>query len=145
MDSTERLQYRVVDGRRRPDTPVDDLPPDTAPGDYWIVTTPDGSRPLDVKAYAEDRGFWGRQDRPPESNLTGTVLGVVDPLGHFGMLSLHTVRLEADGTVSVRGGDGSSNSILIKRRADEVYWHGYIEHGVWTGAVEGPDVQEVPV
>jgi hypothetical protein len=52
------------------------------------------------------------------------------------MLSIHTVREEDDGTISVRPGDGSSNSILIKYRAEPTWWHGYIEHGVWNGGVE---------
>ena len=45
-------------------------------------------------------------------------------------LTMHTVREHEDGTISVRRGDGSSNSILVSRRPEEK-WHGYIEHGVF--------------
>jgi hypothetical protein len=41
------------------------------------------------------------------------------------------VREHEDGTISVRPGDGSSNSILITGHDGEQY-HGYIECGVWT-------------
>lgn len=40
----------------------------------------------------------------------------------------HTVREHEDGTISVRPGDGSSNSILVTGHHGET-WHGYIEHG----------------
>jgi hypothetical protein len=123
-------------GRRLPDCPVNVFPipfDDLQPGDYWRCQHPDGSHLLDVRANPDDRRFWGSPDDPRfDGNLTGGVWGVVDPLGHFGMLSIHTVREEDDGTISVRPGDGSSNSILIRRRDDEPAWHGYIEHGVWS-------------
>ncbi len=43
----------------------------------------------------------------------------------------HTVREHEDGTISVRPGDGSSNSILVIGH-DSEQWHGYIEHGRFT-------------
>lgn len=129
-------------GRRLADSPVNAYPiphDDLQPGDYWLCQTVDGSRLLNVREHPEDRGFWGmRDDMRFDQNLTGWVLGVIDPLKRFGMLSIHTVRIEDDGTVSVRPNDGSSNSILIKRREDEPRWHGFIEHGMWHGGVEGP-------
>lgn len=45
-------------------------------------------------------------------------------------LDHHTVREEEDGTISVRPGDGSSNSILVSKSANGPSWHGYVEHGV---------------
>jgi hypothetical protein len=109
-------------GRRRPDTFHGDLPPDIQPGDYWKQLWSSGlprtvNHPL---------------------NLTGGCWSVVPPIGTaddwmLGNLEMHTVREEEDGTISVRPGDGSSNSILItSRRADgERRWHGFIEHGEW--------------
>jgi hypothetical protein len=92
---------------------------------------------LNVKDNLDDRRYWGNiSDAVWAENLTGHVYGVLDPLGHYGMLSIHTIREEEDGTISVRPGDGSSNSILIKYRAEPTWWHGYIEHGVWNGGVE---------
>jgi len=130
-----------MQGRHLPDSPVNAFPveyDDLQPGDYWLAQTVAGDRLLNVREHAEDRGFWSQQ--PSElgmfaPNLTGLVLGVIDPLGHFGMLSVHTVRYhEEDDTVSVRPSDGSSNSILIKRSEDEPFWHGFIEHGEWREA-----------
>lgn len=51
----------------------------------------------------------------------------------IGNLELHTVREHEDGTISVRPGDGSSNSILISGSRGRK-WHGYIEHGIWRTA-----------
>ncbi len=48
----------------------------------------------------------------------------------IGNLTKHTIREEDDGTISVRPGDGSSNSILITGAHGRT-WHGYIERGVW--------------
>ncbi len=109
----------VMQGRRRPDTIEGELPGEIRPGDYWKVLNPDGT-PLHVSH---------------PGNLTGAVWYVVAPVGDadswmLGRLGLHTVREEDDGTISVRPGDGSSNSILITQRPDRS-WHGYIEHGVW--------------
>lgn len=47
------------------------------------------------------------------------------------MLPVHTVREHEDGTISVRPGDGSSNSILVKQ-GDGQQWRGYIDHGELT-------------
>lgn len=124
-----------MQGRRLADSPLTTFPiayDDLQPGDYWLSQTLEGDRLLNVRDHLEDREFWGNKDDTRfAGNLTGLVLAVVDPLQRFGQLSIHTVRLEDDGTVSVRPGDGSSNSILIKRREDEPFWHGYIEHGDW--------------
>src|SRR5690349_12315268 len=87
-------------GRRRPDTWRGDLPADLQPGDYWKVLGGDGEP--------------AHSDEP--SNLTGGVWMVVAPMSYgyaLGNLGKHTVREEDDGTISVRPGDGSSNSILI--------------------------------
>lgn len=104
-------------GRRRPDTRRDQLPPDPQPGDYWKV--------IDVSS-----GEPARSDRP--SNLTGTVWEIVAPGLGFGVATLaaHTVREEDDGSISVRPGDGSSNSILVTGAGGKT-WHGYIERGEW--------------
>lgn len=106
-------------GRRRPDTPQGDLPDDIRAGDYWRPTR-DG-HPITIT------------NAP--SNLTGGCWYVAAPMpsGSFGvaLLSMHTVREEDDGTISVRAGDGSSNSILVKG-ANGQEFHGYIEHGEWS-------------
>lgn len=106
-------------GRRRPDLPLRETHDDLQPGDYWKIS-----------------------DRTVEnpSNLTGTCWFVVAPVATegggyaLGRLEYHTVREEDDGTISVRPGDGSSNSIDIKS-ARGYRWHGFVEHGVFT-AVE---------
>lgn len=68
-----------------------------------------------------------------DGNLTKTVWGYTSPDGNgLGTLAIHTVREEEDGTISVRPGDGSSNSILHKGGGTGKVWHGYIEHGVWS-------------
>ena len=108
-----------LQGRRRPDMIEGNLPADIQPGDYWKVFNLDGTPK--------------RVDRP--SNLTGGVWYVVAPnhdddVWMAGRLEVHTVREHEDGTISVRPGDGSSNSILIE--GNKRIWHGYIEHGVWT-------------
>lgn len=97
-------------GRRRPDMPLGDLPADIQPGDYWKV--------LDDPRAA---------DSP-----TGTVWMIVGPEPGYGVGTLvhHTVREHDDGTISVRPGDGSSNSILLVGAHGKT-WHGYIEHGDW--------------
>lgn len=107
-------------GRRRPDTPHGDLPPDLQAGDYWKVLSHDGSEPRLVE--------W------PEK-LTKDCWMVVVPLGSergygIGNLERHTVREEEDGTISVRPNDGSSNSILVSKSSRQS-WHGYVEHGVF--------------
>ena len=108
-------------GARLPDTPLDRLPDGIVRGAYWKVLDRESGEPL-------------RSDEP--GNLTGTVWMVVAPLGDadgygIGRLTKHTVREHEDGTISVRPGDGSSNSILIQKGNGQEY-HGFIEHGVWT-------------
>lgn len=108
-------------GRRRPDTPRGELPDDLRRGDYWKVLDKSSGEPA-------------RSDEP--TNLTGTVWMVAAPIGDgegygLGNLTKHTVREHDDGTISVRPGDGSSNSILVRRGAQGPEFHGYIEHGVW--------------
>lgn len=111
---------KKIQGRRRPDQLLGSLPGDTQIGDYWKVLEADGT-PL-------------RSDAP--SNLTGQCWYVAVPCGRgdeayaFGYLKNHTVREHEDGTISVLPGDGSSNSILVSRRAGES-WHGYIRRGVF--------------
>jgi hypothetical protein len=109
-------------GRRRPDTFYGDLPDDIRPGNYWKQLWSSGA-PRTVSN---------------PTNLTGECWSVVPPVGGvedwmLGNLELHTVREHEDGAISVRPGDGSSNSILITGRysGGERRWHGFIEHGVW--------------
>ena len=103
-----------MQGRRLPDTSIKNLPDGIEPGDYWKISN-------------YDLG-----DSHP-TNLTRTVWGFYSPDGNgCGFLFSHTVREEDDGTMSVRPGDGSSNSILHSGGAKGLTWHGYIEHGVWT-------------
>jgi len=103
-------------GRRLSDQPHGSIPADARAGDYWRCTADDGS-PIHIVG--------------TPSNLTGGEWYVVTPFGQLGHLVFHTVREEDDGTISVRPGDGSSNSILVKDHRGE--WHGYIEHGEWRG------------
>lgn len=104
-----------MQGRRREDVLLGDLPDDPQPGDYWKYV---------------DRG--GAPLRSAEQgNLTGTVWGICAPRGGIATLTKHTVREHEDGTISVRAGDGSSNSILISKGTEQL-WHGYIERGVWS-------------
>lgn len=111
-----------MNGRRRDDTPLSEFPVDVRAGDYWKILGGDGAP---------------RRSESP-SNLTGTCWFVVAPIGNgygfaLGRLEHHTVREHDDGTISVRPGDGSSNSILITG-AHGFQWHGYIERGVWQAA-----------
>lgn len=99
-----------------PTAHLDDLPP----GGYWkVMDKLDPTKPLSADMF----------DANP-TNLTGEVWMVVTPNQLMGNLSAHTVREHEDGTISVRPGDGSSNSILVGH-GEETY-HGYIEHGVWS-------------
>jgi hypothetical protein len=96
-----------------------DLPEDIERGDYWRVLNRTGEP--------------ARSNEP--SNLTGGVWMVAAPIGDddgfgLGTLTKHTVREHDDGTISVRAGDGSSNSILVSGSHGRS-WHGYIEHGEW--------------
>ena len=92
-----------------------ELPEDIQPGDYWKCLSSDGT-PVHVGS--------------EQGNLTGGVWMVCAPRGGVGTLVHHTVREEEDGTISVRPGDGSSNSILMTGGPGAPTWHGYIEHGV---------------
>ena len=111
-----------VIGRRRPDTREDELPDDLRVGDYWKILDVATGEPL----------HW---DNP--GNLTGTAWHVACPAPNgngflLATLKNHTVREHDDGTISVRPGDGSSNSILVERGPGGPSWHGYIEHGEFT-------------
>jgi hypothetical protein len=111
----------TVKGRRREAAPFGELPDDIQAGDYWRVLTEAGEPRM-----VEHPG-----------NLTGGVWMVAAPLpnGAFalGRLEHHTVREHEDGTISVRPGDGSSNSIGMKA-GNAGSFHGYIEHGLWRSA-----------
>lgn len=108
-------------GRRMPDTEFGKIPDGIQPGDIWKYLADDGA-PISAQAYsASDKS----------GNLTDCVWGFYSPDGNgMGTLALHTVREHEDGTVSVRPGDGSSNSILHSGARD-VTWHGYIDHNDW--------------
>lgn len=113
----------MTTGRRMPDTARGDLPSGIRRGDYWRVLDASSGRP----AVSAD-----------PSNLTGGIWMVAAPMGEadgfaVGTLSLHTVREHEDGSISVRPGDGSSNSIKIIGARGQVF-HGYIERGVWRSA-----------
>lgn len=113
-----------ITGRRLPDTRFGDLPDDPQPGDIWKCTHPDGT-PLSAKEMFPQSDVSG--------NLTDCVWTYYSPDGNgMGTLALHTVREEDDGTVSIRPGDGSSNSVLHHGGATGKTWHGYVEHNVWT-------------
>lgn len=110
-----------MNGRRLDDTVFGHLPSDIQPGDFWkYLDRNDPSKPMDCGQPAADGG-----------NLTRTVWGYMSPIGGIGTLRLHTVREEENGSISVRPGDGSSNSILHKCSNDKI-WHGYIEKGLWS-------------
>lgn len=105
-------------GRRRPDTVEGDLPDEILPGDYWKI--------LDASGAPKRSSY--------STNLTGTCWHLAVPIGFangyaLANLMMHTVREHPDGTISVVPGDGSSNSILVTRRADET-WHGFVYQGV---------------
>lgn len=107
-------------GRRLPDAPEGSFPvpyDELRDGDIWKHLDRETGEPVVV------------DDEP--SNLTKTAWTAMCPGGLLANLRAHTVREHEDGTVSVRAGDGSSNSILVKRRENE-QWHGYVEHNEWT-------------
>lgn len=114
-------------GRRLPDTRFGDLPlelDDLQPGDIWKYLS-GGGTPLSAAALYPGEDMSG--------NLTGGMWGFRSPDGNgIGTLSLHTVREHDDGTVSIRPGDGSSNSVLHSGGSKGLTWHGYVEHNVWT-------------
>jgi hypothetical protein len=119
-----------LEGRRLPDARLDDWPAEIQAGDYWKLLGDDGEL---------------RSENP--QNLTGTCWIVVVPMSYgyaVGQLVNHTVREEDDRTISVRPGDGSSNSILVTGHRGE-QWHGYVDHGVlWTVAEPAPPPPESP-
>jgi len=98
-------------GRRLPDHDFKGAKnvPDMEPGDYIKMINHPGT--------------------PPESNLTGETWYVMSPNGLLGNLQAHTVREEDDGLITVKPGDGSSNSILLGNGLES--WHGYITNGLW--------------
>ncbi len=65
-----------------------------------------------------------------DTNLTKELWFVITPNGLHGNLGNHTVREEDGGSITVKPGDGSSNSILVGGRDGES-WHGYITRGLW--------------
>lgn len=100
-----------------------------------------GQRLPDIDYYEQ---YKSRQDPPgafrkvtgfPESavaypsNLTSMLWIIKTPNGLHGVLGAHTVREEDDGSITVKPGDGSSNSILVGTGAES--WHGYITRGLW--------------
>jgi hypothetical protein len=114
-----------MQGRRRPDVHFGQLPDDLQPGDYWKYVDDDG-QPLSARAHC------GGESGRAAQNLTDTMWGFYSPDGNgCGTLAYHTVREHADGTISIRPGDGSSNSVLHSGGAKGLTWHGYVEHGVW--------------
>lgn len=113
-----------ITGRRLNDVRFGELPlelDELQAGDVWRYLNDDGT-PVSATAYS-------RSDK--SGNLTDEVWGY--SLGELGIgtLALHTVRSHDDGTVSIRPGDGSSNSVLHDDGRGHT-WHGYVEHNVWT-------------
>lgn len=110
----------ILNGRRRPDTCEGELPADIRPGDYWKLLDRGSGLPIVV------------EDVPTKLTLHDWKVAVPMSYGFaIAWLRNHTVREEEDGTISVRPGDGSSNSILVTGHNGE-QWHGYIEHGRFT-------------
>lgn len=108
-------------GHRLPDLVAGQIHGDLRAGAYWRILNAGDGEPR-VSAFPE--------------NLTGDCWYVCAPMSYgyaLGRLEKHTVREHDDGTISVRPGDGSSNSILVTGHHGET-WHGYIEHGVWRTA-----------
>lgn len=115
-----------MQGRRREDVRFGDLPDDLQPGDYWRYLDRQTGEPMEAK------------DAP--DNLTGGVWGFVSPhsppdrdgdtMPVLGLLMKHTVREHEDGTISIRPGDGSSNSVKVVHHALGE-WHGYVYAGRW--------------
>lgn len=112
-----------VHGRRLPDWDAHlgaRMEPRMEPGDYMKVL----NFPIDQ----------------PASNLTGDTWYFKTPNGLPGNLHAHTVREEDDGSISVKPGDGSSNSILVSS-GSRGSWHGYITRGLWW-SLESPRAGE---
>lgn len=115
-----------VRGRRLPDVEYGEIPDDPQPGDYWKYVK-DG-RPLSAREHCNGAD----PSSPVHQNLTDTVWGFYSPDGNgIGTLSIHTVRENSDGTITIKPGDGSSNSVLHKGGDPEKQWHGYVTHGEW--------------
>lgn len=117
-----------MQGKRLEDVVFGDLPKGCEkPGTYWkYLSRKSEGQPMQIAEVD-----WNATPEAIAGNLTGTVWGYHSPDGGgLGILAIHTVREEEDGTISVRAGDGSSNSILHHGSGDRT-WHGYIEHGVW--------------
>lgn len=113
-------------GRHRRDTVHGSLPRGIRRGDYWREINEDGQpcHSPDPENLTHEI-WWVAAPNPTSQNGKGFMLG---------RLTQHTVRFHPeDNTISVRPGDGSSNSILISG-AREGSWHGYIEHGEWRQA-----------
>lgn len=117
-------------GRRLADSLYGELPlelDEIQSGDYWKVVDADG---VSLSARAHCNG--ANPESKVHGNLTDTVWRFMAPNGRtIGLLTIHTVREEDDGTISIRPGDGSSNSVLHRAGRPEE-WHGYVEHGEWT-------------
>lgn len=106
-----------VVGRRMPTARYGRIHADVRAGDYWELVDDDYT-PFHLLE---------------PSNLTGRMWRIACPMSYgyaIGTLTKHTVREHDDGTISVRPGDGSSNSILVTGHRGE-QWHGYIARGVW--------------
>lgn len=118
----------AVLGRRLPDTRFGELPlplDEIRPGDIWKYLSQDGTAVVAASVYP---------NADVSGNLTGGVWGYRSPDGNgIGTLVLHTVREhdDDDGTVSIRPGDGSSNSVLHRGGSKNMTWHGYVSHNVW--------------
>jgi hypothetical protein len=110
MKRTDEIQ-----GKRLPDQPLGSEQDKAQPGDFWKWCLEDGS--------TFDLDPW------PVTNLTGSYWGGITPNGLRMNLLSHTVREEDDGSITVKPGDGSSNSILVSD--GEESWHGYITNGLW--------------
>ena len=109
-------------GRRLPDLDEVKRPDNLQAGDYWKLLDHDSDKPIIIEGV--------------EGKLTPHDWMVAVPMSYgfaLGWLRQHTVREHEDGTISVRPGDGSSNSILVTGHRGET-WHGYIEHGEFSPA-----------
>lgn len=108
-----------MQGRRLPDTKMNEFPKDVQPGDYWKILNSDGTPRIVHHPGKLTETCWFAC--PPRPDGDGFALG---------RLEYHTVREHEDGTISVLPNDGSSNSIAIQG-AHGYFWHGYIYNGVW--------------
>lgn len=72
-----------------------------------------------------------------EDGVEKAIWWICTPNGHKGMLSLHDVVENADGTITVDerpappDDPSNRNSILVFGRDSEPGFHGYIDAGVW--------------